>query len=169
MGGTMRLKNKKTGEIIDLDIANIKAEFSGISVIPLPIKQGGDEYVYNSLAELNEEWEDYEELKEYWYVSCGGRVLKATPDDDNYNEKHNAGHKQIGNYFETEEEAKKIAEKLKAWKRLKDKGFRFDVVPALGHCDDEKFDISIIATMPAKWWYNDKVVDDIHYVFGGEE
>ena len=55
----MKLKNKKTGEVIDLDIANIKAQFGGISVIPEPVKLGGDEYVYHSLAELNADWEDY--------------------------------------------------------------------------------------------------------------
>ena len=55
----MKLRNKKTGEVIDLDIANIKAQFGGISVIPEPVKLGGDEYVYHSLAELNADWEDY--------------------------------------------------------------------------------------------------------------
>ena len=55
----MKLRNKNTGEIIDLDIANIKAQFGGISVIPDPAKLGGDEYVYHSLAELLDEWEDY--------------------------------------------------------------------------------------------------------------
>ena len=55
----MRLRNKKTSEVIDLDIANIKAQFGGISVIPEPVKLGGDEYVYYSLAELNDDWEDY--------------------------------------------------------------------------------------------------------------
>lgn len=55
----MKLRNKNTGEIIDLDIANIKAQFGAISVIPEPVKLGGDEYVYHSLAELNAEWEDY--------------------------------------------------------------------------------------------------------------
>ena len=57
----MRLRNKKTSEAIDLDIANIKAQFGGISVIPEPVKLGGDEYVYYSLAELNKDWEDYVE------------------------------------------------------------------------------------------------------------
>lgn len=55
----MKLRNKKTGEVIDLDVANIKAQFGGISVIPEPVRLGGDEYVYHSLAELNEDWEDY--------------------------------------------------------------------------------------------------------------
>lgn len=55
----MKLRNKNTGEIIDLDIANIKAQFGAISVIPEPVKLGGDEFVYHSLAELNKDWEDY--------------------------------------------------------------------------------------------------------------
>ena len=33
--------------------------------------------------------------------------------------------RSIGNWFETEEEAKEAVEKLKAWKRLKDAGFEF--------------------------------------------
>lgn len=156
----MNLKNKKTGEIAEIRIYKTDKfgytdEFSSVE---------GE----NSLAELNEEWEDApEEPKEWWYIDIHGphNVIK----NDKYYQVVKEASKEIGNYFETKEEAEKAVEKLKAWRRLKDKGFRFDVVPALGHCDDEKFDISIIATMPAKWWYNDKVVDDIHYVFGGGE
>lgn len=59
----MLLRNKKTGDVIDLDIANIKAQFGGISVIPEPVILGGDEFVYHSLAELNADWEDYEPAK----------------------------------------------------------------------------------------------------------
>ena len=60
MGDNMRLRNKKTGEVIDLDIANIKAQYGGISVIPEPVKLGGVEYVYYSLDGLVHEWEDYD-------------------------------------------------------------------------------------------------------------
>lgn len=109
----MKLRNKKTGEIIE--------KYPDKFVI----NSGEQIKQYNSLTELNEEWEDYEEPKEYWYVSCDGRALKATTDEDEYNEKHISGHKEIGNYFETREEAEEGVEKLKAWKRLKDKGFVF--------------------------------------------
>lgn len=34
--------------------------------------------------------------------------------------------KAIGNYFKTKEEAEKALKKLEAWKRMKDKGFRFN-------------------------------------------
>ena len=109
----MKLRNKKTGEI--LSIGNIIVEN------PKRI-DCGKLMKCSSLAELNEEWEDYEEPKEYWYINFNLECIKTTDDDtetDGY-------HKLIGNYFETKEEAEKAAEKLKAWKRLKDKGFRFD-------------------------------------------
>ena len=103
----MKLRNKKTGEII---IANITHMVSGV-----------DFDCGQSLAELNEEWEDYEEPKDYWYITSQGNLhcIENVPDECDKN------HKEFGNYFETKEEAEKAVEKLKAWKRLKDKGFRF--------------------------------------------
>lgn len=131
----MELRNKKTGEIIDLDIACLKAQFGGISLIPEPCVLGGDEYVYDSLAQLNEEWEDYEEPKEFYFIDQFMSVSKGVVDDVEYAGKHSAVNyakktsnnlKTAGNYFETKEEAELTLRKLKAWKRLKDKGFRFN-------------------------------------------
>ena len=120
----MKLRNKKTGEIVDLVEGYIKDSYYGqkIEIKPLAIsnKEG---YIYNSLAELNEDWEDYEEPKEYWYIDpmvCGVYCTKIKKDEDLYD-----FNKQIGNYFESKEEAEKAVERLRAWKRLKDKGFRF--------------------------------------------
>lgn len=52
----MKLRNKKTGEIID------DVQYRNYS---LPngfgFRMNGKEWEYHSLAELNEEWEDYEE------------------------------------------------------------------------------------------------------------
>lgn len=79
--------------------------------------------IYNSLTELNEEREDVpEEPKEYWCIDWTGGINHITVLDgvDEYEENK----KEIGNYFETKEEAEKAVEKLKAWRRLKDKGFR---------------------------------------------
>lgn len=45
----MKLRNKKTGEVIDLSIFGIQ----------LNIRKE-NQPIYHSLAELNEEWEDYE-------------------------------------------------------------------------------------------------------------
>lgn len=155
----MRLKNKKTGEIIDLDIANIKAQFGGISVIPLPIKLDGDEYVYNSLAELNEEWEDYKEPKEYWYVDSYGMVVRSLANDNEWDERRKA----IGNYFETKEEAEKAVEKLKAWKGLKDAGFKFKSWTKFDrlYIDEYRLEAECIFLISQE--------KDLNLLFGGEE
>ena len=147
----MKLRNKKTGEIVSL-----QGELTYDDKVRLLTH-------YNSLAELNEEWEDYsEEPEEYWYVSCDGRALKATTDEDDYNEKHNAGHKEIGNYFETKEEAEKAVEKLKAWKRLKDKGIKITGWETLcgDVCITTNLDILDVST-------RESAILDL--LFGGEE
>ena len=78
-----------------------------------------------------------------------------------------------GYHFEpcTKEEAEKAVEKLKAWKRLKDKEFRFKFSPAVGALDVEpsKFQIEITADMPAEWFCCDDVQKDLDLLFGGEE
>lgn len=109
----MKLRNKKTGEIREVN--NILVD---------------DMFRVNSLAELNDEWEDYEEPKDFWYIDdfmimCGTEGEFTTPDLATFTKRDIEKLKQIGNYFETKEEAEKAVEKLKAWKRLKDKGFRF--------------------------------------------
>lgn len=110
----MKLRNKKTGEIIEL-LAK-----------PSFVKRN-DDYLqsevntFNSLAELNAEWEDYEEPKEYRYIDDAGVIQIDQVLSSEINMR-----KSIGNYFETKEEAEKAVEKLKALKRLKDKGFRFE-------------------------------------------
>ena len=119
----MKLRNKKTGEIVDLSEGFIRDTYNGemIQIKPVAIsnKEG---YVYGSLAELNEEWEDVpEEPKEYWFMDYGGRIKPM----NDANDEEDMARKLIGNYFETREEAEKAVEKFKAWKRLKDKGFRF--------------------------------------------
>lgn len=101
----MKLKNKKTGEI---------REIKGILIDGM--------FEATSLAALNAEWEDYEEPKEVWVIDNIGEVFKMTEFDDEIDRKT----KEIGFWFETKEEAEKAVNKLKAWKRLKDKGFRFD-------------------------------------------
>lgn len=111
----MKLKNKKTGEVVER--------------IDLVIREEGvvfntDEQ-YNSLAELNDEWEDYEEKDGFWFIAVDGTVLHHNIINDGVIGETEKDSKEIGNYFETKEEAEQTVEKLKAWKRLKDLGFRF--------------------------------------------
>jgi hypothetical protein len=73
----------------------------------------------------------------------------------------------LGNYFETKEEAEKAVEKLKAWKRLKDKGFRFTFWDMRsgsgkdGHCEGE---FVMFSECP-----DDIETADLDLLFGGEE
>ncbi len=126
----MKLRTKfqdedfELGEVVDADVATMP---DGRIKLQAEAMVGGlHTFFYDRLEKFYSEWEDApEEPKEYWYASCDGRALKATTDEDDYNEKHNSGHKSIGNYFESEEEAKQAVKKLKAFRRLTDKGFRF--------------------------------------------
>ena len=158
----MKLKNKKTGEIVPA--SNIAV---GI---------GKDGKWFNSLAELNEEWEDYEEPKCYWYVNdLNGKPLQAEcshyAGGEEYYEKSIETRKQIGNYFETKEEAERAVEQLKAWKRLKDCGAKF---VGWVYSEDTNADLNGLE------FYGDDVIiglgnannvrtTDIDLLFGGKE
>ena len=86
MEAEMKLKNKNTGEIVGFDI-------------PIRVK---------SLAELNEEWEDYEERKQYWFIRPDGDV-SSFYDGEFKNDKYVSTLQEdfatVGNIFETKEEA----------------------------------------------------------------
>lgn len=149
----MKLRNKKTGEIVDIlceyDIT--KGFCFGVD------HHDGNPTMacYNSLAELNEEWEDYEEPEEYWCLSGSGEI-RHTEDNGVKFDKY---HKEIGNYFSSREEAELAVRKLKAWKRLKDKGFKFT-----GHfLGTEGLNIHYECDMK-----ND-ISDDLDLLFSGEE
>lgn len=161
----MKLKNKKTGEIDDYIFEVITDR------IDLYRRVGHSEtknvWHYNSLAELNAEWEDApEEPKEYWYIYADGDIYKDIQDDV----RKDNGCKEIGNYFETKEEAEKAVEKLKAWKRLKDKKAKI-----VGWCYSDAVDLDgggcnfdgddIIVGIDS----GECDVNDLDLLFGGEE
>lgn len=141
----MKLRNKRTGEIKAFD-----------EVIREAYKWNN----YNSLAELNEEWEDYEEPKEYWYIDCDGEIEHDKDQGTGFDKDCKA----IGNCFETKEEAEKAVEKLKAWKRLKDIGCRFIL--------DDNFTVKFVGPEVTKIVSAEEgrmLCDDYRLLFGGEE
>ena len=164
----MKLLNKRTGEIVEDAYVrethdfqfdgqkHILAVFRGNGHRP-PERISGP---YNSLAELNEEWEDYEEPKRYWYINCFGIVIE---DIEPYTKKRKEDLESIGNYFETKEEAEKAVEKLKAWKRLKDKGFEFRWIDM----QTGQIKYSFFLKEGQKVARGDE--DDLLLLFGGEE
>ena len=123
----MKLQNKKTGDIGVLNVSNSKYH---VIAYGLPLCGNSVLGEYDTLDALMQEWQDYEEPKKFWYI-CGFEVMPAiegkfsTPDLAAFTREEIAKLEDIGNYFETEKEAEKAVEKLKAWKRLKDKGFEF--------------------------------------------
>lgn len=111
----MKLRNKKTGEI-----ATVEGFGSTESEIQMTYTIDNNEtelYLYctSSLTTFNNEWEDYKEPEEYWYIDNAG-VLQI---DQVLSSEINM-RKSIGNYFDTREEAELAVRKLKAWKLLKD-------------------------------------------------
>lgn len=132
----MRLKNKKTGEIVSLE-----GELLFDNEVML-LKQ------YSSLAELNAEWEDYEEPKGILYI---------TPPINKYDN-------SVLIELNTHEEAEKAVKKLQAWKRLKDKGVRFNrwTIPEEPKTPHIKLVIEAEMDVPNSPY-------DLDLLFGGEE
>lgn len=151
----MKLRNKKTGEIglVHCD-ATMFATKIGVFV-GNDIKLNAPYKEYNSLAELNTEWEDYED--ELLYVISAEHksgyqcVLK-----EEYPEICKAA-KELGIGFETEKECQKAVGKLKAWKRLNEKGFRI----TLHNCKGD-------AWLEANWGNLQGDHSDVLLLFGGE-
>lgn len=113
----MKLRNKKTGEIWNLINRN-----EGTSAV-IWVSNGCQTYRIETIKELAEEWEDYEEPKDYYFIRSESLTVGYSPIS---NTRSCRNRKEIGNYFETKEEAEKAVEKLKAWKRLRDRGFKFE-------------------------------------------
>ena len=144
----MKLRNKKTGEIIEVDNLYTFAN--------------GKHKKYNSLKDFNAEWEDYEEPKNQYYLDCDGRIFEQHTTEYIRNKM-----KEIGNYFDTREEAEKAVEKLKAAKLLKDMGFK---IVGIRYRNNRSY---------IEWNISPKVRDDhfmaeafydaLHLLFGGEE
>ena len=152
----MKLRNKKTGEIVEVESLYLtQTQELYLNYTNKENKQ--EVYMTDKIASFNSEWEDYEEPKQHWFIATDGRILECNEDASW------SGEKSIGNYFGTREEAKKAVEMLKAWKRLKDKGFKFDGWSA-GLGKNKIYTIF--------WSHNDGEFDlrkDLDLLFGGEE
>lgn len=137
----MKLKNKKTEEIIEFDAILPVKDVAGDSVAHLE---------YNSLAELNAEWEDYEEpiqvhiegIQRVFMNGCGRVFID----------------------YATAKEAELAVRKLKAWKRLKDFGCGFML--------DDYFTVKLVGPDARKITSakeQKSLSDSYKLLFGGEE
>lgn len=112
--------------------------------------------------------EDYEEPKKYWFIDAFGNIVQneiTKHCGDEYTDMSNEyeNQKSIGNYFETRKEAEVAVRKLKAWKRLKDKGFEF-----VGCFKDNTINFEFVAH-PLSYDEAEEAEQDLAFIFGGEE
>lgn len=159
----MKLRNRKTGEIVEFRY--LQSDYVAPLVLTTYKNDKPEMYSYTSLADLNEEWEDYEEPKEYWYLENNGDIDKETYDGDSYEERMI----EIGNYFDTREEAELTVRKLKAWKRLKDKGFKFTGYSHYDWNGNESPAIAFEYSDFGKMFDDKQVVADLDLLFSQED
>lgn len=137
----MKLRNKKTGEIIEtMNIGSMN-------------ERGEAVHSYSSLAELTEEWEDVPEEPKEDYIRVIESFIHYVEEADDS--------------FYCDESVKKFIETLKAWKRLKNAGFEFKGYEGIwgetddGACGGEgKIDFAVSGEFSPK---------DLDLIFGGEE
>lgn len=135
----MKLRNKKTGEIEELIVVRKVAGCDGRAEL---------EEVCTTLPELNEGWEDYEDQKED-YIRVIDSFIHYVEEADSS--------------FDCDESVHKFVEKLKAWKRLKDKGITFQL-DTFRSCIDYKLGLRTLK--------DDEIIEfgkDLGLLFGGEK
>lgn len=155
----MRLKTRfenedfRLGEVVDARFLDFCDHDESEIVLKVEAKSGGIyTFYYSTIKEFADNWEDYEEPKGSaldLMVLTLTNFIENEPDEDKADL----------------EDCKQMLGKLKAWKRLEDKGFRFNGWEDSPSEDD--FDM-IWFTMKAKVW-DVETQEDLDICFGGEE
>lgn len=146
----MKLINRKTGQIVVFGEGIVDLTKIGCKNVYEMIEAG---------------WEDYKEPERYYYIDRDGHIVETQNTrflkglDNKIYDVERA--KSIGNIFTTQEEAKKAVEKLKAWKRLKDKGFKFN---GKTYETDKRFG-SVFYEVD-KDTYSEDIIQDLDLLFG---
>ena len=114
----------KAGEVFYLsDAGNLFRESDNVPVYGWTIIEKNPNILTDWFEEIKEPTRWKPELgHDYYYISGDGHVYDNSWDDSQFVDR---GRFEIGNCFRTEEEAEKVVEKLKSWKRLKDSGLKF--------------------------------------------
>ena len=115
----MKLKTKfqdedfELGEVVDANVFYSGNHREGFKVVA-ESKSGGEiSFYYNSIKDFTDQWEDYEEPKGsalVLMILTLTNFIENEPDEDKVDL----------------EDCKQMLDRLKAWKRLKDKGFKFE-------------------------------------------
>ena len=121
----MKLRTKfqdedfELGEVVDANMIYSGDARQGFKVVAIAKAGGQCSFYYSSIKDFTDHWEDAPEPKGYWYIRDDGSGVGFSPLDYS-----TVAHRRliIGNYFESEVEAKRAEEKLKAGQRLKGLG-----------------------------------------------
>lgn len=174
----MRLKTKfqdedfDLGEVVEANIYH--GGNGGVKVIAEPTKGGMITFYFETLKGLNEMFEDYEEKpKGYWFIDAYGNIVQneiTKHYGDEYIDMTDAyeSQKQIGNHFETPEEAEKAVEKLTALNKLCRKGLEFNGVEMFGS-GFIRIEASIPINEKTTLQERSDITDSLYLLFGGEE
>lgn len=159
----MKLRNKKTGEI-GFVVYSDKDKKLHIGTQKNLLGEG---VAYDSLSKLHDDWEDYhEEPKEYWFIDTYS--YEVNYNDEGRNEDLDNFNKEIGNYFETQGEAELAVRKLKAWKRLRSSGFRFEGWYGGARVIHFRIDSLDKKSDYLPHFIDDDMANDLDLLFGGE-
>lgn len=150
----MKLRNKQTGTIRPAE-----AREDGIYLYDEKTEQW-HKYKLDLLAEW---WEYYEE-PEGWCITMYGGISKISKDDEDFI----PDLEEIGNHFNDKESAYDALEKLKALKRLEDKGFKFDDW-RVGCVANHSAEVIIYANLDNAHDARIEARQDLDLLFGGEE
>lgn len=148
----MKLRNKKTGKI-----GNFCYALTSDLCVSWQKDDGfWDKKEYNSLTGLTDDWEDYEEEPKTDALSM--MIITLTNFIENEPDKDEVDL----------EDCKSMLEKLKAWKRLKDKGFTFYRWNKGSLLKSIPNNIEFACEDTEIWAWED-IQDDLDLLFGGEE
>ena len=107
----------------------------------------------------------------YWYIGYKNDIRRTKYHHiSNFADNQvTATRKEIGNCFESLEEAERAVEKLKAWKRLKKAGFKMAGCFDIDEIDEPDNKEVLVMTNGYIDYINDDIVADLEIIFGGEE
>lgn len=144
----MKVRIKKTGTLLE-DVKSIDTT-SHKFIIQYLDNGVPREYLIENLSDI----EEVKDRKDYWFIDCDGEINQVTDTRTIFD----TTCEEIGNYFSSREEAEKAVKKLKAWKRLKDKGFKIRLQNLKGY-----------SCLEANWDVLEGDYSDVRLLFGGEE
>lgn len=155
-------KDFDLGEVVEAKVTTYYNE-NKVVVMADKARGGVSRFEYNSIKDFTDHWEDApKESKEYWTVDCG-MAIKYTW----FGLEHDRAAEAVGLKFDTKEECERSIEKMKAWTRLKDKGFRFDGYDVAGRGGDDVICGQVY--FKAGNYNKEEIENDLYLLFGGEE